>query len=51
MDRNRILNYNTVMQIRISTQLKNKVAIKAKQEGKTVSDFIRELLEEQCENI
>ena len=41
------LNYETVMQIRISNELKQKAIYKAK--DKKLSDYIRGLIEKDCE--
>lgn len=49
MKRNRKINYETVMQIRISKELKNKVFHRSQELGKGISDYIRDLLEKDCE--
>lgn len=51
MKRNRKINYETVMQIRISKELKSKVYHRSQELGKGISDYIRDLLEKDCKNI
>lgn len=48
MKRNRKINYETVMQIRISKELKSKVYHRSQELGKGISDYIRDLLEKDC---
>lgn len=45
--RNRKINYETVMQIRISNELKQKAIYRAKDEK--LSDYVRGLIEKDCE--
>lgn len=43
------LKYETKLQIRISKELKNKLYNKLKDEGKHISDFLRELIEKELQ--
>lgn len=45
------LVYDTVFQLRLSTDLKAKIYKRAKDKGLSISDYLRNLFEKDCENI
>ena len=49
MKRNRKINYDTKIQIRISNNLKEKIELKCK--GGNLSNYIRKLVEKDCKNL
>lgn len=49
MKRNRKINYETYIQIRISKKLKEKIELKSK--GGNASNYIRKLIEKDCKDL
>ena len=49
MKRNRKINYETCMQIRLSKKMKEKIELKCK--GGNISNYIRKLIEKDCKDL